>query len=291
MILRTPKACLPVRVFVGADDSQAPAVRALEYSIRKYSSLPVEFRSMTHVPVPHPKHSKNFPRTKFSFQRFLIPALTGHKGRAIYLDADMQVFSDIRELWEMPFEGHKILCTAQSDVPAAWRGNPHFNPGKQMSVLLMDCSALDWNIESVIEGLNRGRYSYEDLLYRLCLEPEAAVGAMIPGEWNSLEKYEPGLTKLVHYTVVETQPWRSGLNPLVHLWESLFTEMVMGQKIAYPELREWFEKGYLRASLVKRIADAASLRPKEAAKLKAAGLRGTFYKHARRILKGAGILA
>ena len=60
---------------------------------------------------------ENRPRTPFSFQRFLIPELCGYSGKAIYLDADMQVFRDIRELWNYDFSG----CDLQT-VRAAKKG-------------------------------------------------------------------------------------------------------------------------------------------------------------------------
>ncbi len=72
-------------------------------------------------------------------QRFHIPALSKYGGRAVYLDADMQVFGDLAELWDIPFGEHKVLCTRQDEPPVAWKEFPGFHPGRQMSVLQLDC--------------------------------------------------------------------------------------------------------------------------------------------------------
>src|SRR3954451_5303347 len=84
-----------LRIFVGTDDSQIVAHEVLEYSIRKHTSRPVEFVPMHNIDLPLPRDPAQRPRTGFSFYRFLIPSLCGFKGRAIYLDADMLVLSDI----------------------------------------------------------------------------------------------------------------------------------------------------------------------------------------------------
>src|SRR5262245_39672731 len=129
----------PMRIFVGTDESQMVACRVLEHSIRKHTSRPVEVVPMLNVPVPTPRDPANRPRTGFSFSRFLIPKLCGYKGRALYLDADMQVFADVAELFDAPFGNHKVLCTNQPYVPDAWKGNGYFHPGRQMSVMMLDC--------------------------------------------------------------------------------------------------------------------------------------------------------
>lgn len=39
--------------------------------------------------------------TDFTYSRFLVPWLCGYQGRALFLDADMVVTADIRELFEL----------------------------------------------------------------------------------------------------------------------------------------------------------------------------------------------
>ena len=214
----------PMRVFCGLDESQIVAARVLEYSIRKHASRPVRFYPMLNVPTPTPKDPKNRGRTGFSFSRFHIPKLAGYKGRALYVDADMQVFGDMAELWEIPFDGAKVMCTRQDEPPEQWKDSDWFHPGRQLSVMMLDCERLDWDIEDIVGGLDEGRYDYQQLMFELCVVEPDEINDNIPPVWNHLEHYVPGETKLLHYTVVPTQPWKNDKNPLTELWEPEFKE-------------------------------------------------------------------
>ena len=104
-------------------------------------------------------------------------------------------------------------------MPKAWkRQESFFQPGRQMSVMLLDCSRLDWDVEQIIRGLVEGRYTYRQLMFDLCVVRPEEIADRIPPEWNCLECYEPGRTKLLHYTVVPTQPWKNDENPLCPIW-------------------------------------------------------------------------
>jgi Glycosyl transferase family 8 len=240
----------PLRVYVGVDDSQIIAARVLEYSIRKHATRPVRFIPMVNLPTPVPKDRANRARTGFSFSRFQIPQLANHKGRALYLDADMQVFGDLAELWDVPFGDHKVLCTRQDQPPAAWEDYDWFHPGRQMSVMMLDCERLDWDIQRIVDGLDAGEYDYAGLLFDLAITPEADIGDYLPPEWNHLEHFEAGETKLLHYTVVGTQPWKNDKNPLREIWEAEFEEAKAAGLIHPYEIRRLVRAGYLKRSLV-----------------------------------------
>ena len=246
----------PIRVFVGADESQLVATRVLEHSIRKHTDALVRVSPMLDLQPPMPKKRENRPRTAFSFSRFMIPQLAGYRGRAIYLDADMQVFGDIRELWEAPFNGHHVLCTTQSEPPERWKGSTWFHPGPQMSVMVLDCGALDWDIERIVADLDAGRYSYADLLFRLCIVPPERLDPTLPVTWNHLETYEPGQTRLTHYTVVPTQPWKSTDTPLGDVWLAGYREAVAAGAVPPSEVETSARKGHIRPELLDALATA-----------------------------------
>jgi len=240
----------PIRVFIGTDESQRVVSQVLEHSIRKFSTRPVEINLMSDISIPSPKKKENQPMTPFSFYRFLIPRLAGYKGRAIYLDADMQVFGDIAELWDTPMGNHKVLCAVQNETLTAWGRNSSFQTGRQMSVLLMDCSKLDWRIEDIIQDLDQDRYTYAELVFNLCLLKSDEIGETIPPEWNSLEAYVPDRTKLLHYTVGHIQPWRNNRNSLRHIWMDAFLEAAQQKKILEGSIAEDIASGYLKPSLI-----------------------------------------
>ena len=250
----------PMRVFVGTDESQLLAARVLEYSIQKHASLPVQVTHMLNLPVPMPRDSKNQPRTGFSFSRFLIPELCGYSGRALYLDADMQVFGDIAELWRISFEDQKILCTFQDQTPPQWQDHPAFHPGRQTSVMMLDCEGLDWDIHRLVKKLDDGELSYEELVFELKVVNEQDIGDRLPPEWNHLEHYEPAETKLLHYTVMDTQPWKNDDNSLREIWTSLYREAVEAGAVPPEEVEESVSRGYVKRSLLAALSKAPGRR-------------------------------
>jgi hypothetical protein len=253
----------PMRVFCGCDESQIVAARVLEYSIRKHASRPVRFYPMLNLPTPVPKDQKNRGRTGFSFSRFHIPKLAGYKGRGLYVDADMQVFGDMAELWEIPFDGAKVMCTRQDEPPEQWKGSSWFHPGRQLSVMMLDCERLDWDINEIVGGLDEGRYDYQQLMFELCIVDPDEINDNIPPVWNHLEHYVPGETKLLHYTVVPTQPWKNDKNPLKTLWEPEFQEARAAGVVHPQEALRLARRGHIKPSLAlppeKKLATAMSL--------------------------------
>jgi hypothetical protein len=254
--LVAPPGKEPIRVFVGADDSQLVAAAVLEHSIRKYASRPVEFTVMKDMDVPTPKDPANRARTGFSFYRFLIPKLCGYEGRALYLDCDMQVFADMAELWDIPFDGNTVLCTNQPEPPEQWKDDPNFKPGRHLAVMMLDCARLPWNVDEIVRGLDQGRYDYKQLMSDLCIVPQDEIAERIPTEWNSLEQYEPGKTKLLHYTVVPTQPWKNDKNPLRELWMREFCEAVAAGAVDPELVRRSIAAGYVKRSLAEALPTA-----------------------------------
>lgn len=256
----------PVRVFVGADRSQALAIKVLEYSIKRHTTLPVEVVPMVDLPVRAPKDIRNSQRTGFSFSRFCIPELAGYKGKAIYMDADMLVFKDIRSLWEIPFDGAKVVIQQEvkhQEITTKKFGAPPVRR-KQCAVMLLDCSRLDWKIDNIIDGLDRGDYNYERLMYELCLLTESEIQYGVPFEWNSLEYYDEN-TCLIHYTDVATQPWTSCRNRNGEQWFKEVRLMLEDGALTLGELEREIQLGFFRPSLswdiLRRPSIPACLRP------------------------------
>jgi lipopolysaccharide biosynthesis glycosyltransferase len=239
----------PIRVFVGADESQLVPAAVLEYTIRKHTAGRVEFTTMRDLPVPMPKDPAKRPRTGFSFYRFMLPKLAGYQGRALYLDCDMQVFANLSELWAIPFDGQTVLCTYQPEPPERWKGNKSFKPGRHLAVMMLDCSRLDWDVHEIVRGLDEDRYGYTELMSDLAIVPEEQIEERIPVEWNSLEHYEAGTTKLVHYTQVPTQPWKNDESPLRELWLGAFREALAASAIDPQVVVQGIEGGHIDPSL------------------------------------------
>lgn len=220
-------------------------LKVLEYSILKYCSSAVEVRGIYTLGRNYklPLVLDNRPRTPFSFQRFLIPEFCGYAGKAIYLDSDMQVFSDIGSLWSQSFDSHDLLT-----VKEAGKGRVG-----QFSVMLLDCERLRWNIDEIVDLLDSGKLNYSELMYEMKVAKN--IGATIPKEWNDLERFDEGKTCLLHYTDMETQPWVSSLNPLGHLWVKCLREAIHSNFITIEDMQREIANGHVRPSLMTQIQE------------------------------------
>lgn len=234
----------PVRVYVGSQEAQMLAVKVLEFSIRSHTAADVAVFPLHHARVdfPLPKDPQNRPRTPFSFQRFYIPALQHYQGRAIYLDSDMQVFSDIRELWSLPFEGADLLAVRE---PGESGRRPQF------SVMLLNCSELNWHLPDIVAALDCGELTYETLMYEMAVAPK--LRAAIDPSWNSLESYLPDKTKLLHYTDMPTQPWVSPDNRNGALWVRALLQAVGAGYISRAYVEDQVHQGHVRPSLLYQL--------------------------------------
>ncbi len=234
----------PIRVYVGSQDEQMLAVKVLAHSIRRHTSMSTQVMPLHHADIPFamPRDAKNQPRTPFSFQRFTIPQLAGYHGRAIYLDSDMLVFRDLRELWTLPFEGADVLAASAAD-PADRR--------PQFSVMLLDCERLHWTPQQVIDALDSGQLDYTRLMHEMALARE--VHATIPASWNSLEHYEVGHTGLLHYTDMPSQPWVHPHNRWGHLWVRELILAIDSGFIDAALVQDHVDRGWVRPSLLDQV--------------------------------------
>lgn len=214
----------PFRIFIGSDPSQIVAQRVLEYSIRKNATIPVDIIPMFDIDCPVPTTPQK-QGTKFSYYRWMIPELCGYRGRALYLDPDMLVFADVKELAEFDFGGKAVLAAAP-EPPDDWKApGSHYFSVRNVGLLLLDCGQLDWKIGDVVDRLDRGEFTYEQLFGAVCIVDPDRIADTIPPTWNDLERYSPD-TRLTHFTIVPKQPWKTDGNPLSDLWMSWYREAV-----------------------------------------------------------------
>jgi hypothetical protein len=226
----------PVRIFIGSDETQALGARIFEYSVRRYASVSTRFDIIDNAGLPTPQDPQRRARTGFSFCRFKIPALCANKGRAIYVDADMQVFTDIRDLWTRNMRDawllYSELTSSEGRVP-------------QYSVMLMDCEKLDWDAKALIEALEAGQYDYKSLMWDFAMMPSDRKVPALEFEWNSLEAYEEGRTKLLHYTDMPTQPWVSSKNQNGEIWYGELRRAVADGFVSMDEIYDAIDRGFV----------------------------------------------
>lgn len=179
--------------------------------------------------------------TGFSLERWQIPKYFNYNGAAIYLDADQLVLSDIADLWaRIPVDG---------GLSATWQTDKWFKtePKPNTSVMVMDCEYCKndpgWlDGEQLVQYLkaDKDRKRYVQVMHALHLK---VTVEKLPVEWNHLNVYNPGLTKLIHYTVEHSQPWYAHKHPLAAIWgeyllESIYAGEVLPSEV-YAAVRAW----------------------------------------------------
>lgn len=239
---------VPARVFVGCMPEQELAFQVLHFSIQRHSSMSVSVHRLhdcianAAILMPLPRDKANQPRTPFSFQRFAIPELCGFQGKALYLDSDMLVLRDLRELWQTPMNGMQML----SAQPPRETGRQ-----AQFSVMLMDCEKLPWRTMELVSKLDDGQFTYGQLMHQMASVERWQPS--LPATWNSLEHHVEGETCLVHFTDMDRQPWLNPLHPHAALWSSYLLAAIREGHISHDTLLSEVRSGHVRPSLLDQV--------------------------------------
>ncbi|MCS6924922.1 MAG: mitochondrial fission ELM1 family protein [Candidatus Binatia bacterium] len=201
----SPSVKPPVRIFIGTEPAQYRAERVLLWSIEQVRD-PARVYEIYLM-----KDLVGFGRrgwlTGFTNYRFAIPHFAGGYGRAIYNDVDQIYLADPGELFDTDLQGHGFLALSGHDT----------------SVMVLDCARMA-SVWTLAAAQRQPRKWLEE---RACA---------IPGLWGQLEQcwnardgeYEPGRTKLLHYTTIHMQPWQPfpqryvyQHHPVAHVWLDL----------------------------------------------------------------------
>lgn len=199
-----PSAKPPVRIFIGTERQQFRAERTLLWSIEAHRDPSRTYH--IHLLRDLPGFRRRLWLTGFTNYRFAIPALCNYQGRAIYNDADQVYLTDPAELFDTPMGDAGFLAINDRDT----------------SVMLLDCERLAgvWELRAVrcssrkvLEARARG----------------AGLWSPLRGTWNTRDReYQHMQADLVHFTTLQTQPWRPFPdqfvyfdNPTGELWAAL----------------------------------------------------------------------
>ncbi len=207
-----------IRISIGTEPLQHIPCEVLKASILRRTTRPVEFsQSWTKADGWHPA-MEELPRlqgTKFSRWRWLVPSLYAHRGKAIYLDADQVVLSDIGELWDSLQDGYAFA--AVKNAVGIFGKHKRPEPGAvQSSVMVMDCERCDWNALKFCNKVARGEMPYRDLMQAKFLH-DADIQEL-PPYWNHFGLHQSD-TKLLHWSHVKSQPYRKPEHPTAHIFK------------------------------------------------------------------------
>jgi len=178
-----PSGRPPVRLFVGTERAQARAARVFVWSIERHRDPGRLYEIYLLRDLPGFR-TRGW-TTGFTNYRFSIPHYAGGRGRALYNDVDQVYLAAPGELFDRELGDR------------GWRA---VTPGDS-SVMLLDCARMAdvWTLEAAQRESKR----------RLHARGAERWGSL-PPEWNARDddEYEPGRTRLLHFTTLHTQPWR-----------------------------------------------------------------------------------
>lgn len=122
----------PLQVWLGWDSREPVAAEVASHSILKRTQTPVDIKYLKHREL---RKQGMFNRpwlvgeqmtdlldnrpfsTEFSHTRFLVPALMGYKGWALFMDSDMLVLSDIAKLFDLFDDKYAVMCVKHNHKP------------------------------------------------------------------------------------------------------------------------------------------------------------------------------
>jgi lipopolysaccharide biosynthesis glycosyltransferase len=244
-----------IRVFIGSGEASAIERKVLIYSIKKNTVKDVDICVFngTHDALEKNEEPperinmslrakyRNF--TEFSNYRFLIPKLCNYEGRAIFMDSDTICIGDLGELFFQDMKGNDLLA----------KKNAYGNLGKQrwgLSVMLIDCARCKFDLETYLDEVEEEKYSYTDFHQ---LSPEFQnyhpfkVGELDPA-WNDFDHYD-GNTKVIHYTNLYSQPWKSPGHKFGAIWFKYFKEAREAGAVTDEDINKAVLRSYVRKDL------------------------------------------
>ncbi len=203
-----PSAAPAVRIFVGTEPAQFRAERVLVWSIMKHRNPARRYE--IHLMKDLVGFNRDRWKTGFTCYRYGIPALAGGTGRAIYNDVDQIYLADPGELFDLDMQGKGQLGIDE----------------RETSVMLLDCERMSriWRYADAQRG-------DKHKMFRRAVH-ESGAWARLPPVWNARDgEYVAGVSKLLHFTTLQTQPWRPfpselryAPNPLAEVWNGLERE-------------------------------------------------------------------
>lgn len=264
-----------IHVAIGSEPDQRLAALVLERSILAHASRPVVFHWSWD---PHTREwnpmAAAYPRlagTNFSSWRWLAPRVvrgwavlqgTGEgtpvPGRATYIDCDQVVLGDMADLESLLPAGKTIACVVGAE--GDFNGKTPEPDARETSVMVFDPALATWDYDAlarmVLDGriLNWIRETVPGA--RVAKSAYAALmqAAWIPGDqvadlskvWNHMNHLDTR-TRLVHFTHVRSQPWKSPGHALAKWWGEHLHEAVKAGVVTVSDVEEEVASGHVDA--------------------------------------------
>lgn len=194
-----------MNLFIGYDTRESVAFYTLAHSILRRASITVSITALmqTQLKGLYTRARGPTESTEFSLTRFLVPALSGFRGRSVFMDCDMLCRADIAELAAAADrQPDKAILVCKHDyVPRTER--------KFLGQLQTRYARKNWSSLMVFNNERCGALTPEYVnaasgleLHRFQWLADAEIGEL-PLEWNWLvgEYDYNAQAKIVHYTI------------------------------------------------------------------------------------------
>lgn len=190
-----------INLFCGYDEREAVGFHTFCHSVVKRSSKPVRITPLAAHGLPQGSNS-------FTLSRFLVPYLSGFKGRAIFVDAcDMLMLGDIAELDQMFNPSYAVQVVKHADYESQ---HARKYIGTEMECEQTNYSRKNWASVMSINCAHSAWFAATPKMLSMCRPVELLqlqylldkeIGTL-PAEWNVLvdEGQDAEGAKILHWT-------------------------------------------------------------------------------------------
>ena len=204
-----------MKVFVGYDSREDIAFKTCKQSILDASKYP---NSVEVIPLKiddlrksgiYEREEDKLGSTEFTFTRFLIPELTNFKGWALFMDCDMILTTDIKELFDQADDKYAVMCVhhdykVKEEFKMDGQKQTIYPRKNWSSVMLFNCEHP--SNKALTQDLVNNPEINGAYLHRFSWLKDEEIGELdhtwnyLVGVYDDIEK-----PKLIHYT--EGGPW------------------------------------------------------------------------------------
>lgn len=201
------------QIFVGWDSREDIAYRVCAHSIRRHATKPVHITPLKQEELRkrglYHREKDPLASTEFTYTRFLVPHLTGHKGWALFVDCDFLYTADVSKLFALADEKYAVMCVQHDYRPSETVKMDGVvqtvYPRKNWSSMILWNCGHPANRAVTADAANRQTGAF---LHRFQWLDDALIGS-VPETWNWLEgwcrKPAEGVPNAIHYT--RGGPW------------------------------------------------------------------------------------
>ena len=203
----------PARVFIGWDSREQLAYEICRHSLARRASIPITATPLKQAELRrdglYHRDTDRLASTEFTYTRFLVPHLAGHRGWVLFCDCDFLWLADVADLFALADDRFAVMCVPHDHRPPETRKMENAvqtqYPRKNWSSLVLYNCGHPANAALTPELVNRESGAF---LHQFQWLDDDLIGTL-PETWNWLEgwceKPADEVPKAVHFT--RGGPW------------------------------------------------------------------------------------